>query len=167
MTQPLTPPVRSTRAGHAPCRRAVLAALAATGLGGCALLLPAEPPKVNVIGLERVALSGFELRFNLKLRVQNPNGRDIEFDGLAVDLDVNGRPLATGVTAEKGTLPRFGETVITLPVSVNAVATVRQMLGLADGSVRSDLPYVLRGRVGTGGGATLRFSSEGVLRLPS
>jgi len=134
---------------------------------GCAILPEATPPRVTVVGVERLAGEGFELRFDVKLRVQNPNPHEVVFDGLAIDLDVNGRPLATGVSAVKGTIGRFGETVLSVPVTVNAVAAVRQLIGLGDGASRGELPYAIRGRFGGGVFGSLRFSSEGVLRLGS
>lgn len=145
---------------------AAAALLLASTLSGCAVFGELAAPRVTVVGVERLAGEGFELRLNVRLRVQNPNPREIEYDGLAIDLDVNGRPLATGVSPAKGTISRFGEAVLTVPVTVNAAAAVRQMLGLADGVNRGELPYAIRGRLGghpIGGG--MRFSSEGVLRL--
>lgn len=140
--------------------------LVGAALTGCAAWPDSEPPRVNIVGIERMTGEGFEIRFGLKLRVQNPRNIPIEYDGLALDLDVNGRSLASGVTDAKGTVPRFGETVITVPVSVSAVMAVRQMLGLADGSVRGELPYALRGRLGGGLGGGTTFSAEGTLKLP-
>lgn len=152
-------------------RRRLLAALALPILAaGCAGLPGLEPLKVHVVGLDGLPGEGFELRFALKLRVQNPNAIALDYDGVALDLDVNGRNLASGVSSEHGTIPRFGETVITVPVSVSAVAAVRQMFGLIDGrtrsSVRGELPYALRGRLGSGLLGSLPFAAEGMLRLP-
>ncbi len=148
-------------------RWALPAVLAAAALStACAGLGSGEPPKVNIVGLERLTGEGFELRFNVKLRVQNPGQSALEYDGLALDLEVNGRPLATGVTAAKGTIDRFSEAVVTIPVSVNAVSAVRQMLGLSDGSLRGELPYSIRGRLGGGVMGGTRFAAEGTLRLP-
>ncbi len=157
-----------------PRRRVVLARLAATVgvavLAGCAALPHREPLRVNLVGLERLKGEGFELRFAVKLRVQNPNESAIEFDGISIELDVNGRPLASGVSAEAGTVPRFGELVITVPVSVSASAAVRQMIGLMDGTPRGEMPYAVRGRIAGGGVVGLfggaRFSAEGSLKLP-
>lgn len=137
---------------------------------GCAGLPGQEPLKVHVVGLDSLPGEGFELRFALKLRVQNPNGVAFDYDGIALDLDVNGRNLASGVSAERGTIGRFGEAVITVPVSVSAVAAVRQMFGFIDGrsksSVRGELPYALRGRLGSGLLGSLPFAAEGTLKLP-
>lgn len=151
-------------------RRSVLRAVGLGGVtvatAGCAVLGSREPPRINIVGLERLTGDGFELRFDVKLRVQNPNDGVLEFDGLSLDLEVNGRPLATGVSAAKASIPRFGETVVSIPVSVNAVAAVRQMLGLGDGSLRGELPYAIRGRLGGGIMGGTPFQAQGTLRLP-
>lgn len=141
------------------------AALALLAAAGCAGLPGSEPLNVNVVGLDKLPGEGFELRFAVRLRVQNPNGMALDYDGISLHLDVNGRALASGVSPDRGSVPRYGEAVISVPVSVSAVAAVRQMLGLADGSARGELPYKLRGRLGgTFGGAG--FSAEGTLKLP-
>jgi hypothetical protein len=128
---------------------------------------------VSVVGVERLRGEGLELRLALKLRVQNVGSVPLTFDGLALDLDVNGRRLASGVLSEAGTVPRYGEQVLTVPVTVSATAAVRQMLGLLDGSAPRELPYVLRGRLSGGPvagmsllGAGISFTAEGSLQLP-
>lgn len=158
-----------------PLGAGLLAAVAAAPLllGGCTSLPGMEPPRVHIVGVERLRGEGLELRLALKLRVQNVGTMPLTFDGLAVDLDVNGRRLASGVLSEGGTVPRYGELVLTVPVTVSATAAVRQMLGLMDGSAQGELPYVLRGRISGGPvagmsmmGAGLSFTSEGSLKLP-
>lgn len=162
---------RPTRRQTAARLGALVLALGTGALAGCALMPGHEPPRVSVVGIERVAGEGMELRFALRLRVQNPSAQPIEYDGIWLELDVNGRPLASGVSAERGTVPRYGEVLVNLPVSVSATAAVRQMLGLTDGLPRGELPYAVRGRLSGGplGGllGTVRFSSEGVIKLPN
>ena len=157
-------------------------ALATLGLGaaagallaaGCTSMPGIEPPRVTLVGVERLKGEGLELRLALKLRVQNPGSFPLTYDGLSVELDVNGRPLASGVTNEGGSIGRLGEAVVTVPVSVSATAAVRQMMGLMDGSARRELPYTVRGRI-VGGplagmaalGGGLSFVSEGSMKLP-
>lgn len=150
-------------------RRAALVVLALPALAaaGCAAIGPMQAPRVAVVGLEPLAGEGFEMRFTVRLRVQNPNSRALAYDGLSLELDVNGRRLATGVTPAKGTIAPWSEAVLAVPVTVSAVAAVRQLLGLVDGVPRGELPYAVRGRLGGSllGGAT--FAADGVLRLSS
>lgn len=134
-------------------------------LCGCAGLDLGEAPRIDVVGAEPMPGEGMETRLALKLRVQNPNEAPIEFDGVFVELDVRGSKLASGVSDRKGTVPRFGEAVITVPMSVPMGALIRQVIDLATGErVRAD--YRMRGRLS---GPTLggyRFESSGELQLP-
>jgi hypothetical protein len=74
------------------------------------------------------------------------------------------------VSNTSGTIERFGEAVLIVPVTVSMSSALRQMLGWADGLPRGELPYRLRGRFAGGfagglvGGAA--FVSEGTLKLP-
>ena len=95
--------------------------LASLMLAGCASLAYREPVRINVVGLEPIPGEGMEMRFKVKLRVQNPNETAIDFDGLALDLDLNGRPFASGVSDRAGSVARFGEALIEIPVSVSAI----------------------------------------------
>jgi LEA14-like dessication related protein len=147
------------------CQR-LAAALLLLALGACAGLAPRDPVNVNVVGLEQLPGQGMEGRFLVKLRVQNPNDKPIEYDGIAIDLDVRGSRLATGVSDERGTVPRFGESVIGVPVTVPVSALVRQALGFATGD-RTRADYQLRGRLAGTGLGSVSFSSRGELTLPS
>lgn len=147
--------------------RAVLAMLAAVFLlGGCAGLTR-EPVSVTVAGLDPLVGQGLEMRFSLKLRVQNPNDTPIEYDGVSVALDLNGTPFASGVSDRSGVVPRFGETVLDVPVSVSAFAAARQAWNLPGAAANGELPYALRGRLAGGVLGTVHFNDAGTLRMPA
>ena len=130
---------------------------------GCAGLPGRDPLRVDVVDIDALDSHGLELRLAIKLRLQNPNDSAVEFDGAALELEVNGKTLATGVSDQRGSVPRFGEAVLTVPVSVSALNAVRQALLLADGSSRETLPYVLRGKLSGGAFGSVRFTKEGSL----
>jgi len=139
-------------------------ALALVLVAACATL--GDPLRVQVVGLEPLQGQGMELRFAAKLRVQNPNEAPIDYDGVAVDLEVRGTAFASGVSDARGTIPRYGETVLTVPVTVSAFAIVRQAIGFASGD-RSKIDYVLRGKVGGSTLGSVRFESKSQLELPT
>jgi len=148
-------------------RRHLLLALVALPLAGCAGFGLREPLRVTVAGLEPLPGEGMEARFILKLRVQNPNETALDFDGVAVDLALAGKDFASGVSDQQGRVPRYGETLIAVPVTVPATAIVRQILGIATtGRPPDKLDYRLRGRLGGIGVGGARFVSEGELALP-
>lgn len=149
------------------CTARALALLALLlALFGCAGFGLQDPPSVDVVGMESMPGEGMETRFALKLRVQNPNEDPVEYDGVFVELDVAGSRLASGVSDQRGVVPRYGEAVITLPMSVSIGAMIRQAIGLATGErVRAD--YQLRGKLAGPGFGDHRFESKGELQLPA
>lgn len=119
-----------------------------------------EPPKVTVAGIEPLRGEGLELRLAVRLRVQNPNDVALDYDGIALEVDVQGREFASGVSDAKGSVPRFGESVITVPVSVSSRALAERALAIVQGQ-QARLDYLLRGRVGGGPFGPVRFTADG------
>ena len=130
-------------------------------------MLGRDPVQVQVVGVEPIEGEGLELRLLCKLRVQNPNDSPIEFSGVYIDLEVRGSSFATGVSDAAGTVPRFGEVVLSVPVSVSALRVARQAIGLYLSSDRSRIDYVLKGKIGGPTFSAVRFESKGELTLPS
>ena len=145
---------------------AVILSLLMLSLSACALFPNRDPVNFNVVGIEPLQGQDMEVRFALKIRVQNPNETPIDYNGVALDLEVNGQPLASGVSDQSGSIPRFSETVLTVPVSVSAFSVLRQTLGLSQTQTLNNLPYVLRGKLAAGLFGTMRFVDSGKLRLP-
>jgi LEA14-like dessication related protein len=147
-------------------RRPVLFALA-TLLGviaGCATL--PDPLNVTVAGIEPLQGEGMEVRMLVKLRVQNPNDRDIQFTGAQLELDVFGRNFASGVAPVTGTVPRFGEAIVEVPVTISLLRMARQVLGMIDGKPIDKVTYEMSGKLQTGGLSAIRFSARGEFDVP-
>ncbi|MCI0918893.1 LEA type 2 family protein [Pseudomonas stutzeri] len=135
-------------------------------LSGCAAFSQRDPLNVQVAGIQPLPGEGLELRMNVKLRIQNPNDTALDYNGVALDLEVNSRRLASGVSDARGSVPRFGETVLSVPVTVSAFSAARQALGLAEHIGLDEVPYVLRGKLAGGLFGTQRFVEKGTLELP-
>ena len=146
-------------------RRLSLIVLIATALAGCAGVGLREPLRVSLAGLEPLAGAGMEARFLAKIRVQNPNDAPIAYDGLTVEVDLNGRSFASGVGDAKGEFPRFGESLVELPITVPASSIVRQVLGFVTGD-RTKATYRARGFFNTGTFGRVPFDSTGEIDLP-
>ena len=134
-------------------------------LAACAGLPNRDPLIVNVAGIEPLPGEGMELNLAIRLRVQNPNNTPVSFSGAAVSLDLNGRRLASGVTDNIGTVPRYGEVVITMPVTISAFDMARQVLGLVNDTDPDAVRYRVRGKLEGGWFGTRRFTDEGVFEL--
>lgn len=136
-------------------------------LAGCAGLGGREPVEVIVAGVEPIAGEGMEARMLVKLRVQNPNDQPLDFNGVFVRLDVEGNRFATGVSDQAGSVPRYGETIIAIPMSVSMFDLARQAMGALGGRPRDKLAYELSGKLDGEGFTGLRFHSTGELSLPA
>ena len=54
-----------------------------------------DPLKVTVAdGIEPLQGQGMEMRMMVKLRVQNPNDAPVDYSGVAVDMEVQGKSFA-------------------------------------------------------------------------
>ncbi len=146
--------------------RVLLCSLLAFGLTACSSLGQRDPLRIDLVGLEPLAGEGLEVRFAVKLRVLNPNDAAIDFDGVALDLAVNGQPLASGVSDQRGQVPRFGEALISVPVSISAFSAMRQAWGAAGYKPGQGLPYELHGKLAGGLFGTARFTDSGTLDWP-
>ncbi len=154
-----------TKLGH-PLRALVACGFAAL-LVACASLPSRDPLSVSVAGIESLPGEGLELRLLVRLRIQNPNDTPVDYDGVALNLDVMDRSFATGVSDETGTVPRFGEAVVAVPVTVSVLRMVRQVVGMLDGQPVERVSYSLSGKLnGRGLFDTQRFSSSGDFALP-
>jgi LEA14-like dessication related protein len=134
-------------------------------LAGCMSLQRSDPLNIDVAGVEPLPGEGLELRLAVTVRIQNPNDAPVEYTGAALSLDLNRRNLATGVSAEAGTVPRYGEAVLTIPVTISAFDMARQVLGFAAAERRNEVSYRVRGKLEGGLFGTRRFSSEGTFTL--
>ncbi|NIE77991.1 hypothetical protein F3J45_26535 [Pantoea sp. Ap-967] len=145
----------------------LLLALALLGaLNACALFQARDPLTISVIGIDPLPGQDLEMRMAVKMRVQNPNETPLDFNGIALNLEVNGQPLASGVSDQQGHIGRYDEAVISVPVSITAFAFIRQAYGLSTLGSLQGMPYKLRGKLAGGPLGTVRFSDEGKLDLP-
>ncbi len=136
-------------------------------LGGCATLQFSEPIDVILAGVEPLQGEGLEFRMLIKLRVLNPNDVPLDFNGVSIRMDVQGKPFAAGVSNAAGSIPRFGEALVEVPVSISVFGIARQAVGVVRNEYRGKLPYALSGRFAGSAISDLRFKVQGEFTLPA
>lgn len=142
-------------------RRPLLPILPALLLAGCASFPGREAPVVHVVDLLPQDGESLELRFLCVLRVQNPDAYALDFRGVVIDLQVRGSAFASGVADLAGTVPPYGEVLVSVPLTVSAASLARLAIGLVMGDGPPRMNYEMRGRIGSS-----RFQSRGELTLP-
>jgi LEA14-like dessication related protein len=140
--------------------------LMAFALSACAGL-QRDPLQVTVADIESLPGEGLEMRMLVKLRVQNPNDAPIEYNGVYLKLDVLDKPFATGVSDESGSVPRYGESIISVPLTVSTLNLALQAAGmLGTGASFDKVQYKMEGKLGGPAFSSTRFQAKGELALP-
>jgi LEA14-like dessication related protein len=145
----------------------VALAFALLASASCATLQGRDPLQVTVAGIEPLQGQGLELRMLVKLRVQNPNDAPVDYNGVAVEMDVQGKTFATGVSDTAGSVPRFGDVVISVPVTVSALRMARQAVDLMRGGGGGKLTYEMNGKLNGSTFNSMRFKTKGEFDLPA
>jgi len=156
------PPRTCTRICAAMALAAAL--LASTG---CATLQGRDPLQVTVAGVEPLQGQGMELRLLVKLRVQNPNDEPVEYDGVAVEMIVQGKTFATGVSDVHGNVPRFGDAVISVPVTASAFRMLGQALTMLRSGATDKIAYEMKGKLNGSAFNSTHFKTQGEFELPT
>ncbi len=137
-----------------------------TGLTACSTLPGRpEPPRVNLVGLQLVSVDLFEQRYQVRLRVKNPNAFELPIRGIDFQLEINGQDFAEGVSNQSVNVPAYGEQVIALEVSSSLLQVFRQLQSLENGR-SPGFRYQLNGSVAIGNsGVRLPFEYAGDMGL--
>lgn len=127
---------------------------------GCAgWFVRGEAPEVLITNITPLDGTPFEQRLQVDLRIRNPNDYDLQVTGLDVGVELNGKRLARGLTNTAFTVPRLGESVISLETSTSMLDIVRQVLAFR---TAQDVAYGITGVLHLTDGR-LPFEHTGVL----
>ena len=136
------------------------------GLLSCsALSSKPESPRVTLVGLKLISVELLEQRYQVSLRVKNPNAFTLPVRGIDFRLEFNGETFADGVSNQSVDVPAYGENVINLEVSSNLLQAFHQFQSLQE-SQSPGLEYRISGNMATGVyGPKLPFDYAGELKL--
>lgn len=140
------------------------ACLCALGLSaGCAGLSPSlEAPKVSLAGLRLIDVTLFEQRYEVGLRIRNPNPFALSVNGMSYELYLNEREFAGGVSPRPVEVPAFDERLVWVEVVSDLARVLDQVRALEEG--RSRLAYRIAGRMRIEGyWGTIAFQHSGEL----
>jgi len=144
--------------------------LLAALLSGCAALGPRlEAPKLAVADVEIIKGDFFEQRFRARMKVQNPNDRELRVRGITYTIELGGEELGRGLSGSSFVVPARGEAEFDMLVTANLAGTLLKLVERArkEGSRPNELGYRLRGEVKLDSGLlrTVPFDQKGTLPL--
>ena len=142
-----------------------LALLSLLVLVGCASTLDLEPPKLSVVSMKVQSADLFSQRVNVRMRVMNPNARELPVKAIKYRIEVNGLELAQGLADMPFVVPAQGEADFDLPVTANLASVLPKLLS-GRGSTDT-LDYRLVGDVSLSSGFLRRipFDERGSVKL--
>lgn len=110
--------------------------------------------------------SEFAPRFEITLRVTNPNPSALGLRGLSYTLSLDGLEVVEGVAANLPKVPAYGEKDIPIEASINLIEGLRFASGLMDASRSADVTWRLQARLDVGALLPrVNVREEGVLSL--
>ena len=126
----------------------LLVLLLTLGLAACSgLPFNAKPPKVSVAEVDIKSLGLFEQRFDVGLRVSNPNEFDLNIEALEFDLELNGRAFAQGLSRTPALIPATSSTVMQVEAVTQSKHLIQQLKTLPGEMLKAGVPYRITGRV--------------------
>jgi LEA14-like dessication related protein len=137
-----------------------------TGLGCAALDSGLERPRVNIANVTPKEIKPFEQVFDLELRIQNRNDSELVINGLILDLEINDKPFATGISNQTLTLSRLSSDVIHAQATTSTWDMLRQIVE-AQRTGFARVKYRLRGKIFAGSpNVKLPFDETGEIEIP-
>lgn len=96
-------------------------------LSGCASTKPEdyEKPTLHVTSLTMLPAEGLNQRFNIGLRVLNPNPDPLPLQGIYYTVSLEGFELLSGVNGDLGDVPAYGELTFSVTTSTDMINGVR------------------------------------------
>lgn len=144
----------------------LLLALFSLGLAACAGLSPdRDPPKINIENFRSVPSEGGTPRFEIDLRIQNPNADALDIVGISYDIALQDIDLISGVSNQVPLIEAYSEEVVTLQSGLNMLQLVRFFAQLGGGQKTLDnLQYRVSAKIDFKGFTpTQRIEETGVI----
>jgi LEA14-like dessication related protein len=143
---------------------------ACTALSACAAFAPKlETPKLSIVNVEIVKGDLFEQRLRARIKVENPNDRELAVKGITYTIEVGGEEFGRGISGSSFTVPRLGEAEFDMNVTANMAGTLMRLAQRAKDAGRAPdtVDYRIVGKVSlaTGMLRSIPFEERGSFRL--
>ncbi|MFT6987847.1 MAG: LEA14-like dessication related protein [Psychromonas sp.] len=139
-----------------------IALLSAFLLSGCANIQGLQELDVSLNKISAAPSTGLSPRFNVQLLVSNPNGQDLDIEGVSLYLDIADQKILSGVSNQIPTLAAYSETAIEIQTSVNLFYLYKLLTYLTQHS-GEDIKYQLKTKIDPKGFVAFELNKEGLL----
>jgi LEA14-like dessication related protein len=117
----------------------------------CATLDPQfENPIVNVTTIKPLATEGLSPKFEIGLRIVNPNRSDLTLHGIACSLQIEGYDLLTGVSNNLPVIEGYSEADVSLTATASLMKSIQLFADIVN-SRQDSIAYTLNAKLDLGG----------------
>jgi LEA14-like dessication related protein len=141
-------------------------------LASCAAAPRLVSPRVAVESVRLERITGGEARFDVILRLENPNPRELAVDAIDASVTIDDVPVGTATLKEPLRLPANGDATATLQARAGLAAVLRLAADFAQraqdqkGQVQpTQVRYAVSGNATVQGGYAIPFSRSGEFRI--
>jgi LEA14-like dessication related protein len=140
--------------------------LLAAALSACASLTePLDPPRVSLENFSSLPSEGGGPRFEIKLRVQNPNEQKLDIAGISYGIELAGTEVVSGVSKDIPVIDGYSEGIVTLEASLKLLQVLRLLASLGQ-TTSDELTYRFTAKIDFKGLVpTQRVEEEGQITL--
>ncbi len=124
-----------------------------------------ENPTVQVIGIRPTTSADNYPRFEIDLRVTNPNRSDIKLKGASYSISLDNVEVIQGVASKLPVIPAYGEATFTVGATLSWLQSLRLVTTLAN-ERRDEVSYAMQAKLDTGAFVPdIRVAEEGTISL--
>ena len=116
-------------------------------LGACSLVPKFEKPTLELVSLKLADGNLLSQRFNVRLKVLNPNDRALPVNGLRYTVEIDGKAFGKGESPRAFTVPARGEAEFDMTLDANLAGAVAAVLSRRERAKGRELEYRLKGTV--------------------
>ena len=136
-------------------------------LAGCSTLQPNfENPSLEVVSISMLPSEGVEAKFDIGLRVSNPNRMSLNIVGLSYDLSLEGFKVIQGVGNDIPEIPGYGAEQFHITATTNLLQSFKLIAQLLN-NPKNTLNYKFGAKLDLGATwlPALRLSDTGEINL--
>ncbi|HXC58139.1 MAG TPA: LEA type 2 family protein [Steroidobacteraceae bacterium] len=145
-------------------KRGLAVTMALALLAACSLT-HFEKPKLDVVDIQLLKGDLLQQQLKVRMRVENPNDRELPVRGITYELQLSGEAFAHGESEKDFVVPALGSAEFDVNVTANAASALLKLL--AGGRKLDEVEYRLVGKVLLASGMmrSIPFDHVGRIRL--
>ena len=151
-----------------PSKRALPLAFVLAMLAACSTLTPKlETPTVSLLGVQMTSGDMFSQRFNVRVKIENPNDLEVPVKSLEYTIYLMGDRFGEGTSERPFVLPARGEAEFDMLVTTDFVSALGRLVSRMGGNKLENVEYAVTGKLHLDKGfvRTIPFEHKGLLNF--